>query len=304
MNLSAVDLNLLVALGALLRDRSVSVAARRVGLSQPAMSHALGRLRVMFDDPLLVRRGSKMHPTARGGALAERLNLCLDEIGALISERPRFEPVSSTRQFRIASEDYFGHVLLPELLRLAWAEAPGVDLDVRPIPPDAERELADGRLDLVIEAGSRASPNLNHTTLYREQHACLVDPAHHKRRLTLKQYAAAPHVIIGLGKPGPTHADRVLAKHGLQRRVALRVGQFLAGAFAVKGTALIYACPRRFAERLASVVELRVVGLPKEVEAAYPYAMFWDAHADTDPGHAWLRAKVELAARDCAARDR
>ena len=151
MNLGGLDLNLLVALDALLGERSVTRAAQRVGLSQPGMSNALGRLRRLFDDPLLVRQGATLVPTARAEALIGPVHEALELIRRALDVPAGFDPATDRRTFRLSCSDYSVLMLIGPLVRAVAADAPGVLVEVLPRLADAGRALVNGDVDLVIE---------------------------------------------------------------------------------------------------------------------------------------------------------
>ncbi len=297
VKLSGIDLNLLVTLDSLLRERSVQGAARRVGLSQPAMSHALRRLRETVGDPLLVRHGSRMQPTARALALEGPLRRCLADLHAMVFDTPRFSPASSRRAFRMASEGYFSATLLPQLTRLIAEQAPGVDLEVEALADLRPHQLTEGHVDLWLGVAQDAPAGVTSETLYRERVVCLVGPSFGRvRRFSSERYARARHVVIRLGDRRPTFIDEALAREGLSRRVALRVGHFLAAPFAVAESELVFTCPRRLATQFARIVPaLRIALPPREIDRSFDYSMLWDERCAGDPAHQWLRARLREA---------
>ncbi len=228
--LAATDLNLLVSLAALLEERHVSRAAKRVGISQPAMSRCLSRLRVVFDDGLLQRHGRGMALTARGQELALALPGLLQRIGALYRQNTPFD-VEQVRIFRIAMTDYASVVLLPPLQRMLAQAAPHAALHVLPMVgwADVEPRLAQGQLDAAIGFGHNLPPRLSSAVLFQDRFVCVTRRRHPRirKRLTLRQYTTIAHLLVSQRGRVTGAVDVALAQHGLTREVGLVVPHFL-----------------------------------------------------------------------------
>ncbi len=292
--LAGVDLNLLLALDALLREENVTRAGRRIGLSQPAASHALSRLRDLLDDPILVREGGIMRQSQLARRLAPQVQRALSEVeGALFGHR-RFEAATSTRTFRLAANDYCGAVVLPELVSRVHGAAPRTRLDVHAQRGSAPlAELARGELDLALGTFLELSPDLETHTLFEEKFVCLVRRGHPaaRRRLTVEAYAALDHVLIVSPDYGPGVVDHALSKLGLKRNVAVRVPHYLVAPSIVAKTDLILTAPARIAHGLAQTAGLRVLDPPLELPA-FSVVATWHPRADSDPAILWLRAEL------------
>jgi len=298
LNLAAIDLNLLVALDALLREENVTVAGRRIGLSQPAMSHALGRLRELLDDELLVREGRVMRRTELGRQLTPAVRRLVGDIEATLLARRRFDPATSQRSFRIAANDHAGAVLLPALFARVRRAAPGVQLDILPQQgAPAEAELARGDLDAVIGTFVRVAPPLVERVLFREGFVCAVRRDHPAAgRLTLRRYVELDHLLVASPGYGPGVVDLALEARGMQRRVAMRVPHFLVAPAIVARTDLVLTLPRRVLAA-ADASALRVSRPPLPLED-FPVQLIWHQRADSDPGAAWLREQIAACARE------
>jgi len=299
VHLSGIDLNLLPILDALLRERHVTRAARRVGLSQSAMSHALARLRELLDDPILVRSGRTMVPTERAEALEGVLRDALGALEGVLGASETFDPTRDQRVFRLASEDFGTMLLAPPLSRALRREAPGIDLDIGAHPRDQVfAGLEDKTLDLAIGVYPRLPASLRRQRLLEDGFACVVRRGHPRirKRLTLKQYVELPHALIGVGQPGRTAVDRALAARGLERRVALRVGHFLAAPLIVAESDLVLTLPRRLAERFVRMAPLTLHAPPVEL-AGFAIHAVWHERRQREPAHRFLR---ELLARVAA----
>jgi LysR family transcriptional regulator, transcriptional activator of nodD3 and syrA len=297
LNLAAIDLNLLVALDALLREESVTGAGRRIGLSQPATSHALARLRDLLDDELLVRDGRGMRKTELGRQLAPTVRRLLGEIEGALTARRRFDPATSQRAFRVAANDHAGAVLLPALFAAVRRAAPGVQVDVMPqqgAPDDGE--LARGALDAVIGTFPSIAAPLRARVLFRERFACVVRREHPAAgRLTLGRYLALDHLVVASPGYGPGVVDVALEARGRARRVAMRVPHFLLAPAIVARTDLVLTLPRRVLDA-ADAARLRVSRPPLALDD-FAVQLVWHPRADRDAGAAWLRDQLVACAR-------
>lgn len=297
------DLNQLRALEALLDTQSVTEAARRLGLSQPAMSHALARLRERFEDPLLVRAGGGLVLTARAAAMAEPLRRALRALDQAVAVS-EWDPVRSKRMFHLDTVDYGELVLLPPLLSRVRATAPGVDLWLHReglAPP----RLASGELDLgigVLRAEDSVA-GLRSRALFRERFVVLTRRGHPllEAGLTPRGYADAPHALIApRGRLGGV-VDTILEKHGLRRRIALVVPHFLAAPYALLDSDLVLTLPERVARAVTTHLPLVVCDPPVDIPG-FTMSMVWHERVDADPSHRWLRALlVEIAEGEASA---
>jgi DNA-binding transcriptional LysR family regulator len=295
-NLAAVDLNLLVALDALLREDSVTRAGKRIGLSQPAASHALARLRELLHDELLVREGRLLRKTALAAALAPEVQRLLAEVEGVLLAQGRFDPATSRRNFRIAASDYCCAVLLPELIARLRRAAPAVQLDVFERGQLPASELARGELDAVLSTSDRVDGALVARELFREGFVCALRKRHPVRsRLTLQRYAALDHLLVANPGYGPGVVDFALESHGLRRRVALRVPHFMVAPAIVARTDLVLTVPRRVLET-ADTSGLRIAKPPLPL-AAFGVHLIWHRRAETDLGASWLREQIAACAR-------
>lgn len=293
------DLNQLRALDALLTERSVTGAARRLGLTQPAMSHALSRLRETLGDPLLVRSGRGMALTPRAEALAPRLRLALRGLEDAVRAELPFDPASARRSFRVAAADYAELVLLPALIPRLEREAPGVDLWMRR-PVDELEALVDSDTDLVVgllRPGEQAA-GIKHRALFRERFVVILRADHPLASgpLTLEAYAAAKHAFIApRGGPGGV-VDDALAKVGLSRRVALAIPHFLVAPYVVAGSDLVLTLAERVARAFAQHLPLVIVEPPLPLPE-FTMSLMWHERMDADLGHIWLRNLLVEVAR-------
>jgi len=296
VNLSSIDLNLLVALDALLAERSVTRAADRVGLSQPAMSRALGRLRALFGDRLLVRTAAGLAPTPRAEALAARLRHVLAEVGQMV-RAPVFDPANLRGAVRIAMPDYLSVLVLPRLLRDLERQAPGLDIVLAQPRATTPSELESGTLDLALGNFPEVPAGFYGKTLATDGFACVVRRGHPAldAPLTPERYAGLRHALITVRDDrSPGAVDEALARLGLERRIALRVPNFLAAPLIVAETDLVITLPRRLAQWLAGRADAQVLEPPLDL-GRFSIRLLWHERRRDDAEHAWLRAMLAAA---------
>lgn len=226
MNLRAIDLNLLVALEALISERHVTRAADRVGLSQPAMSSALGRLRHIFKDDLLVRTARGMQPTPRALELMQPLGRVLRQVERVLEGDPGFDPAASRRAFRLRLSDLLAFLLLPGLLERLKHEAPQVALDVVHLPPARTVEaLENDEIDLAVSMGLAPSGAIRSAVLFADRMVCVMRRGHRlaRRKLTLDAFLAERHVKTSMSPADLRFVDDALKKMRRERDVALNL---------------------------------------------------------------------------------
>ncbi|MGK3997623.1 LysR family transcriptional regulator [Sorangium sp. So ce1024] len=299
VHLASIDLNLLVVFDALLAEGSVTRAAARVGLSQSAMSHALGRLRALIDDPVLVRTPRGMIPTPRAQELAGPIREALAQIEATVARSPRFDPATARRSFSVATVDYVELILLPRLVQKLFADAPFVDLVARPYDSDMWGSMETGKVDLAIGMFPTVPAGFYRQRLLEEHYTCVVRRDHPvvRSKLTLKMYTSLPHALISPRGDGGGRVDEVLAEQGLSRRVALQIPHFLVAAHIVAQTDLVLTVPARIAQVFADMEALRVMKPPVEL-GGFSLDQVWHERQAKDPAHMWLRGIFAELARD------
>ena len=297
-SLPGVDLNLAVALAALLEERNVTRAGERVAMSQPAMSAALARLRTHFGDELLHRVGRRYELTPLGAELLPVVRRALAAAEIALGHRAGFDPATSDSHFTVAISDYAITVLAEPLLTTLAARAPHVALDLEPLPPagsDLPSHLL--RCDLMVGPLGYRLPG-SRTVVFRDRFVCIVAAGHPRLRdgrLTLEDLAAMSHAALGSGGMDDTPADRLLASLGVRRRVEVTVQGLLPLPLAVSGTDLCAFVPARLAARCRAPLGLVTpevpFALPELVEAAH-----WHPSRSGDPALAWLRDLIIEAA--------
>ena len=299
VNLAAIDLNLLPALEALLKRRNVSQAARDVGLSQPAMSRALARLREVLSDVLLVRApGGGYVLSARAEALAGRLTGALDEVKGVFRE-PVFDPAQVERTIRIAGLDMHGILLAPALMRRLAQEAPGISIRIESYGPDLVQRMETGRLDLAFATSTTPLPPGSRSEAFASDRLALVMRQGHpmaKRRWTIEDYGRVNHAAISiLGDPG-SELDAQLARAGVERRIALVTPQFIAALAAVGGSDMVSTLSRVFAQRFADTFGL-ILKEPPLPAHDLNLTLVWNSVRTSDPVLTWVRRVIGETAK-------
>jgi len=298
-NLAAVDLNLLPALEALLRRRNVTRAADDMGLSQPAMSRALQRLRDVLEDPLLVRGAGGLIPTPRALALLPSLSAALDGLGSIYRE-PTFQPATMDRVFSIAAADVHTVLVSPPLLRRVRAEAPGVNLRFEPYGEDLRARMESGALDLAFATmASPLPPGAISEPLVHEALTLAMRDGHPSqgRPWTLEDYARHVHVTISIRGDEDSEIDAALAAQGLSRRIVLRTPHFMAALSAVGASDAVTTISATLARRFSSAFGLALAPSPLALPPLHLSLVGTAARAD-DPALRWLKQQIKQAAEE------
>ena len=300
MNMSALNMNLLPVLDALLAEKNVTRAGARLGLSQPAVSNALAQLRSFFDDPLLVRGARGMVPTERALGLAAPLRAALAQLEHGLGRGAVFDPRTADRRFTIITNDFVAFAVLPQLVARLEREAPGVRLQVRAwqehyVPADLERGEADLMLGLYLElpAGHRQTP------LFEDHFVCVVRRGHPRvgGKLSLATYVKLPHVLVSHQPDGRGVVDDVLARKGLSRTVVLRVSHFLLVPAIIAATDYVAALSEGVARPFAKTWPLQLLPPPLKLPFG-TVRLIWHESTHSSPAQAWLRDLiVDVASR-------
>lgn len=331
MNISGVDLNLLVAFDALMEHRNVTRAARAIGLSQPAMSNALSRLRDLFADQLLVRSGPGMSPTPRALEAHGAVRDALVAIGGVLGKVERFDAARDTRRFRVAFAEDAAFYLLPTL-SARIAATPGIDLDVLSTAHVAGVELVlNGAAEASVGLVPKSPPKeLRFQTVFRERLVAVarqghpafkidkahpafkIDKAHpalkagpagpqagYPYKVSLKDFLAYPHVAVRPSVDALSRVDMALAKVGKRRRVAVLAPHFMVAPYLIPGTDIIACLAERLARRIAPEIGL-VVAEPPVPIPAHDACLAWHRRFDQDRGHMWLRDAIIAEGRGLA----
>jgi DNA-binding transcriptional LysR family regulator len=291
VNLQDVDLNLLRAFDAVLQERSVTGAASRLGLTQPAVSNALARLRNLFGDPLFVRTASGMDATPFARELGEPVRQALALLESALAHGPGFDPSSSSRAFRFYMSDLGQIEFLPPLIERVQRVAPGVRLEAVAIDvEDIGAALASGTLDLAVGFLPGLGPPVHRLQLFRDPYMCLMREDHPIRNLTRKSFLAAAHALVSY-RGGHRVIEEALERAGLARRIALRVPHFTVVPMVLERTDLILVLPERVARVFQRRGGFRYVPPPVPIPPA-DVGVFWHERFDADPGNRWLREQL------------
>jgi DNA-binding transcriptional LysR family regulator len=290
VNLAQIDLNLLVALEAILTEKHLTRAGDRLGLSQPTMSHTLARLRRMFNDDLLTRVGREYYPTPLAEDLIGPLRDILKSIELTIEKRPAFDPCKDERSFVIAASDYATYLVLQPAIELIQAEAPRVSIQIRPLSKTSGEGLTTGDIDLVIEP-TALGPELPREVLFSDRWVAVAWSGHPDvgEALSMDEYLGLPHVVYGTGLHDISGlADRALYSVHPEARVAVTVQSFFLMPMLLGGTRMIALSHERLARRLAEVADIKILNLLFDTPVIEE-ATFWHPRFTSDPGHRWLR---------------
>lgn len=293
-----LDLNLLPILEALLQEESVTKAAKRVGLSTSAMSHALSRLRDQVRDPLLVRAGRGMVLTPRALALKPEVHAALEGARRVLDPRDSFDPQALRREFRVHATDHVLTILGGALDTWIAERAPHVVLRFLPSSPHDPEALREGSVDLTVGIYQNLPPELRTRALFSDELVCVVRKDHPavKDKLTLDTFLQIQHVQIApRGKPGG-YLDDLLAEQGLERKVARAVPYFFVGLLLVASTNYVVTISERIARKLAPQLGLKLFPPPLEIPP-YTLSLLWHPRMDGEPAHRWLREGFVQAAQ-------
>lgn len=300
-NLRSVDLNLLVVLDALLAERHLSRAAQRLNMSQPAVSHALARLRNLLEDPLFVREHGRMTPTLRALELAPPLSEAITQIRSVLS--PSGFDAESRHVFHLCLSDYGTDLLLPPLMRRLRQTAPRIEL----IVTQKSRQgmiggVVEGETDLGFGVFPELPAQVERHALFEDEYACLLDPACQPQpfsALTAEGYWAAPHVLVAVHGQSATELDLYLRRYRRSRRIALILPHWSVAPKVVAGTDLILTVARRC---LPDMPSLAIVPPPVELPSI-PFSAIYHRRRRADPALRWLMTEIEACQGETACRD-
>lgn len=300
MRYRRLDLNLLVALDVLLTERSVTRAAAKLHVTQPAMSGSLARLRDYFGDPLIVQVGRQMELTPLAEALAGSVHDIMLRIDAAIATEPEFDPASSKRHFTIGASDYVIQVLMFDLIRSLAPQAPAVTFEFRQVTSHSMQDLAAGELDMVIGPEIDILSEHPNQPLFEDTYVVVAwkDSKVLHDDLSFDEYMGLGHVVFRSEHNGNPFLERwFLKQYGDSRRVEVIAHSFMLVAEAVIGTDRIATLQTRLARRLARTMPLRVIEPPLELPRLTE-VLQWNSHRDAEPAHQWLREQI-IASAQC-----
>jgi DNA-binding transcriptional LysR family regulator len=297
VNLRSIDVNLLVVLEGLLDHAHVTLAAERLGMSQPAVSRALGRLRALLKDPLLVRSAEGLALTPRARALRAPLKIILSGIKTLVTSE-RFDPATARGTLTIAATDHMSILLLPRLMASLFREAPLLDMRVVSFRPETMVDAAQGRIDIIIGVEENPRQGAFHSeALFTDHFVTLVRKGHPAAKdWGLDRFLTLDHVLVTIFGDGQGAIDDVLERAGLSRRIALRLPHFIAAMNIVSTSDLVVTIPASIARRYAKDLRLQLLEPPVD-RPPFTVVSIWSEVVHADPAHAFLRQKIREAAK-------
>ena len=291
MHISRVDLNLLVVLDTIYTEGGITKAGEKLHLTQPAISHALARLRDMFNDPLFERQGYKMVPTPLVKRLIDPLRDSLQQLGAILNDTQSFEPATAKKRFVIGLRDYMESTVMPRMMQMLSSEAPAVEVStVRVNRRSLESELAAGMLDVVVDVLLPLTSAVKFTRVSADGMAVVARRGHPtvQGAPDLDNYLAQRHVLVTSRRQGPGFEDLELHRLGLQRNVALRCQFYFAACRTVALTDLLLTMPESYAHMANLQFGNQVLPFPVPLSPMDVY-MYWHASTDNDAANRWLR---------------
>src|SRR5215470_5679961 len=308
MNLAAIDLNLLLVFDALMMERHVTRAGQRIGLSQPAVSAALNRLRGILDDDLFVRHGGEMVPTPRALELAEPVADALRRVEFAFAAGGRFDPAKTRRDFTIRGVDYVGYLMIPPLVAGLASSAPSIVVRcVDAQTGSVQQLLEEGKIDLAIEVMHELDDPIRSQFLLRERYVVIVSARHPDVKVSsdlysqdhpfdLDLYCRLPHALHSFVGGTTGNVDAALAAINRSRHVVFSAPHFFSIARAVADSDMIATFPERLARRIAPMLGLKIYLAPVEL-APISLGMIWHRRNDSEPGQVWFRQQVMTSIR-------
>ncbi|HEV2100431.1 MAG TPA: LysR family transcriptional regulator [Stellaceae bacterium] len=299
MDIRGADLNLLKAFDALATERTVTRAGDRIGLSQPAMSHALARLRDLFADDLFVRTPTGMEPTARAREIAPLVAAAIEHIEAALNLGIGFDPAKSAGIFTAGMAEYAEVALVGRLAAAFADQAPRATLRLMPLTGAAAAEQLDrGAIDVAVAHINALPPHIESVRLLRDPFVVVVRRGHPilGQPLSVESYAALNHILVSPRGDTSGALDRILVDFGLRRRIALLVATYLALPVALAASDLVATVPSRTARQIAATAEIEIMPLP--IDFSMTVSMAWHRRAANESAQAWFRSLLNGAAAD------
>ncbi|MES2536162.1 MAG: LysR family transcriptional regulator [Pseudomonadota bacterium] len=294
MNLKDIDLNLLVVFNELYMERRVSAVAEKLGLTQPAISNALSRLRRLMDDELFLRGSNGMEPTAYANQVAEPIAYALSSLHTTLNQRTTFDPATSQRKFTIGLADLGEIYLLPALMDTLERLAPGVSIStVRSTAVNLADEMEAGHIDLSAGLLPQLKSGYMQRRLFTQRYVCMFRQGHalDKEEISIEEFSAAEHVAVT--SPGTGHAkvEELLAHQGVRRRIRLTLPHFVSVGHVLQSTQMIATVPERYAMQCVRPFQLRYVRHPVALPEI-SINLFWHAKNHKEHGNQWLRRLI------------
>ncbi|HCJ27761.1 MAG TPA: LysR family transcriptional regulator [Pseudomonas sp.] len=300
MNLNKVDLNLFIVFDAIYTEANLTRAGQIVGITQPAVSNALARLRETFNDPLFVRTAQGMVPTPMAQNIIGPVRNALQLLRVSVQESRTFNPLQANKTFRISMTDLTEAVVLPPLFQRLRRLAPNVKIEsMLAKRRETTKELAAGRLDFAMDAPLNTDPQVRHVKLLEDRYVCAMRRGHPlaKDKLSVEEYLSLSHIHISSRRSGLGMVDLALGKMGQQRKIALRSQHYMMATQVIQQTDMTVTVPERFARRH----DLHQIPLPVEIPPLETH-IYWHESTDQDPANRWMREQmIEIAQQVTAA---
>jgi DNA-binding transcriptional LysR family regulator len=294
VHISRIDLNLLVVLDSIYTEGGITRAAGKLHLTQPAISHSLGRLRQLFGDELFVREGRAMVPTPLARNLIEPVRRALRGLEVTLNELERFDPATTQKRFTVAVRDVFEATVLPVLLHRVGKAAPAVDIAAVQVERrEFESQLAAGTLDAALDVLLPLSDQVHRRKITLDRMVVVARRNHPavRRGLTLANYLKQHHVLVSSRRTGPGLEDVELSRQGLSRRIRLRCQHYFAACRVVSQTDLILTMPGHYARIANRQFGNRILPLPIDMPPLDAY-LYWHASVENEPANRWLREQL------------
>lgn len=294
MHISRVDLNLFTVFEAIYTEGSVTRASQKLNLTQPAISHALGRLREMFDDPLFVRQGHTMVSTPLARNMIEPVRRALRGLEVTLNGLDRFDPATTPKQFKLALRDVLEATILPPLMQQVSQGAPLVDIAASQVDRRAlESELAAGTLDAAIDVLLPLSNDILRTRIDQDTTVVVARKGHPAidGSIDIETYLKQDHILTSSRRRGVGLQDFELSRFGMERRIRLRCQHYFAACRVVSQTDLLLTMPERYARIANLQFDNQILPFPLEVPA-FDVFLYWHSNVDDDAANRWLRGEI------------
>lgn len=298
MSLRRFDLNLLSVFDVLIEEQSVTRSAERLAMSQPAVSHALSRLRRQLDDPILIKSGDRMKVSPRALQIHAETHEALKQIKRAISPQPRFDPTSSKRQFNIASTDHVESLILPKLISHLEQRAPGIELNVHHLAANLPLEdLEKGTIDLAIARSVRTAKRFECQFLLEDGYLCAVAQGHpaSREQLTMEKYMSLDHLVVAPAKYRSQYNKKLFEGLGTTPRVVANMQHFLAALHATSESSVIITGPALLLRKFHKAFGLHLIEPPFDLPPTR-IDLVWHQFKSNDPGVEWLRSQLSRIA--------
>jgi DNA-binding transcriptional LysR family regulator len=300
MHISRVDLNLFTVFDAIYSEGSVTRASHKLNLTQPAISHALGRLRQMFNDPLFVRRGHAMVSTPLARNMIEPVRRSLRGLEVTLNRQDVFDPATTSKRFNLALRDVLEATILPALVTRALAHAPMADIAVGQVERrDLESEMAAGSLDAAVDVLLALGSDVMRTRIYQDSTVVMARKGHPEvdGAIDIATYLRQDHVLASSRRRGLGVEDFELSRFGMERHIRLRCQHFFAASRVVSQSNLLLTMPGRYAHIANLQVGNQILPFPLDVPP-FDVFLYWHANVDSDPANRWFREQVMQSVRD------